>query len=63
MPVTSHGASIDVEIDLDATQQHLDALVDTIDARQSEYYQMPPSTQVKKNLFVLKFQSFQTNLI
>ena len=42
--VTSHGAHIDVEMDLDATQQHLDALLDMIDARQSEYYLMPPST-------------------
>ena len=46
VPVTSHGDNIDVEMDLDAMQQHVDALVDTIDARQSEYYQMPPSTQV-----------------
>ena len=54
VPVTGHGARIDAEIDLDATQGNLDALVDMIDARQSEYYQMPPSTQVKKNFVHVK---------
>ena len=37
----------DAEMSLDETQQNLDSLVDRIEARESEYYQMPvPSTQV-----------------
>lgn len=40
--VTSH-ASIDAKMELEEVQQNMDILVDTINARQSEYYQMPTS--------------------
>lgn len=35
---------VDAELSLDQTQQNLDILVDRIEAREFEYYQVPPST-------------------
>ena len=43
---STNNSSMDATMELDEAQENLDKLVDTIDARQFEYYQMPTSTYV-----------------